>query len=141
MLTSQEAKPLGKNVRGFSLDQNLPAVQSHAGSHLTTHVKHGRLLLSHTNAVRHETHRLHRVRLSSHTHHIRHVEDAADVERSVCAVVQRVTRFIVSLSHVAIKLLVLPLADVFGLHHPERLRNEIEVRMSRAQERSEVIYH
>lgn len=65
-----------------------------------------------------------KIELSSHTHHLRHVEDAADVERSVCAVVQHVAGFIVGLSNIAIKLLVLPLADVFGLHHPQRLQSK-----------------
>ncbi len=63
-----------------------------------------------------------KIQLSSHTHHLWHIEDAADVERSVCAVVQCVAGFIVGLSNIAIKLFMLPLADVFGLHHPQRLQ-------------------
>lgn len=43
--TSEEAQPLGQDVGGFGLDQDLPAVQRHAGAHLPAHVEHGRLLL------------------------------------------------------------------------------------------------
>lgn len=42
--TSEEAQPLGQDVGGFGLDQDLPAVQRHAGAHLPAHVEHGRLL-------------------------------------------------------------------------------------------------
>lgn len=42
--TSQEAQPFGQDVGGFGLDQDLPAVQRHAGAHLPAHVKHARLL-------------------------------------------------------------------------------------------------
>lgn len=44
MQTSEEAQPLGQDVGGFGLDQDLPAVQSHTGAHLPAHVKHARLL-------------------------------------------------------------------------------------------------
>lgn len=43
--TSEEAQPLGQDLGGFGLDQHLPAVQRHAGAHLSAHVKHGRFLL------------------------------------------------------------------------------------------------
>lgn len=43
--TSEEAQPLGQDVGGLGLDQDLPAVQRHAGAHLSAHVEHGRLLL------------------------------------------------------------------------------------------------
>lgn len=44
--TSEEAQPLGQDVGGFGLDQDLPAVQRHTGAHLPAHIKHGRLLLT-----------------------------------------------------------------------------------------------
>ena len=46
-LTSEEAEPLGQDVGSFGLDQNLAAVQRHAGTHLTADIKHGGLLLTH----------------------------------------------------------------------------------------------
>lgn len=57
MQTSEEAQPLGQDVSGFGLDQDLPAEQSHTGAHLSAHVKHARLLLltnysSHINYIK-----------------------------------------------------------------------------------------
>lgn len=46
--TSKEAQPLGQNVSSFGLNQDLPAVQSHAGPHLPAHIEHGWLLLANT---------------------------------------------------------------------------------------------
>lgn len=57
-------------------------------------------------------------------HPFRNIEDAADVEWRVSAVVQRVARFVVGLSHVAVELLVLPVTDLFGVHHPQGLTSD-----------------
>lgn len=54
-------------------------------------------------------------------HRVRDVKDAPDVERRVGAVVQRVARLVEGLGDVAVELLVLPVADLLGLHHPQRL--------------------
>lgn len=60
----------------------------------------------------------------SDPHRFRNVKDAADVERGVGAVVERVARLVVGLGHVAIELLVLPVADLFRLHHPQGLKEK-----------------
>lgn len=57
-------------------------------------------------------------------HRFGDVKDAADVERRVGAVVQRVAGLVEGLGHVAVELLVLPVADLLGLHHPQGLRSE-----------------
>ncbi|KAK0149616.1 hypothetical protein N1851_009629 [Merluccius polli] len=68
------------------------------------------------------------MRLPRDPHHVGDVEDAADVERGVGTVVQRVARLVVRLRDVAVELLMLPLADLLGLHHPERLQSDREAR-------------
>jgi len=75
-------------------------------------------------------------------HRSGHVEDAADVERGVGAVVQRVAWLVIRLRHVAVELLVLPLTDLLGLHRPEGLHSgggggEGEGRETRAGEGEE----
>lgn len=58
-------------------------------------------------------------------HRVRHIEDATDVERCVRPVVQGVAGLVVGLSDVAVELLVLPLAHILGVHHPNSLEREI----------------
>lgn len=61
---------------------------------------------------------------SCSTHHLRNIENATYVEGSISAVVQCVARFIIHLGYIAIKLLMLPLTDLFGVHHPESLKRK-----------------
>lgn len=58
-------------------------------------------------------------------HRFRHIEDAADIERGVCLVVQSVAGLVVGLCDVAIEFLMLPLAHVLGVHHPDGLEMDI----------------
>lgn len=58
---------------------------------------------------------------------LRHIEDAADVEGSIGLVVQDVAGLVVSLRYEAVELLMLPLADVLGVQHPECLRTSREL--------------
>lgn len=39
--TSNEAQPLGQDISGLGLDEDLAAVQSDAGAQLPAHIKHG----------------------------------------------------------------------------------------------------
>lgn len=61
---------------------------------------------------------------SGAAHRIRDVENASDVERGVCAVVQRVAGLVVGLSNVSVEFLMLPVADPFRLHHPQGLMKQ-----------------
>lgn len=127
MPTSEEAQPLGQDVGGFGLDQDLPAVQRHAGAHLPAHVEHGRLLLDARGRAQlkcsaaHEFTRLH---TQAAAHRIGDIKDAPDVEWRVGAVVQCVARLVEGLGDVAVELLVLPVADLLGLHHPQGLMGD-----------------
>lgn len=42
--TSNEAQPLGQYIRSLGLDEDLAAIQCHAGGLLPAHIKHGRFL-------------------------------------------------------------------------------------------------
>ena len=66
-----------------------------------------------------------RVAGQARAHCFRHVEDAADTERGVCLVVQSVAGLVVGLRDIAVELLVLPLAHILGVHHPDGLKMEI----------------
>lgn len=57
-------------------------------------------------------------------HRFWHVEEAADVERCVRLVVQGVAGLVMGLSDVAVELLVLTLAHILGVHHPDGLEME-----------------
>ena len=72
-------------------------------------------------------------------HHVRDVEDAADVDGGIGAIVQGVARLVVGPCHVAVELLMLPLADLLGLHHPEGLERERERERERQREREAVV--
>lgn len=54
-------------------------------------------------------------------HRFRDIKDASDVEWGVGTVVECVARYVVGLGSVAIELLVLPVTDLFRLHHPQGL--------------------
>lgn len=58
------------------------------------------------------------------THRLRNIENAAYVEGSISTVVQYVARFIICLSYIPIKFIMLPITDLFGVHHPESLERK-----------------
>lgn len=68
------------------------------------------------------------------TYLLGHVEDAADVEGSIGLVVQDVAGLVVSLRYEAVKLLVLPLADVLRVQHPQSLWRSRENRSHQLQD-------
>lgn len=57
-------------------------------------------------------------------HRFGDIKDAPDVKRGVGAVVQSVAWLVVSLSDVAVELLVLPVTDLLRLHHPQSLKED-----------------
>lgn len=67
---------------------------------------------------------------SQTSHRLWHIEDAADVEWCVRLIVQSETGFVISLSNVTVEFLMLQLADVLWVHHPDGLKIDIKGEVS-----------